>query len=82
MYVRKCVVRKINGSDINKLAAAMDTITLVNKLSTISTKYCLVADFHKSLQNTVYWLTFAVGRRVYELTSLSSLCTGVILKPG
>ena len=49
MQVRKCVVKKINGSDINKLPAAMDTIsmsiTLVNKLSTISTKHCLVDDF-------------------------------------
>ena len=57
MQVRKCVVKKINGSDINKLPAAMDTIsmsiTLVSKLSTISTKHCLVAAFQQSPQNTV-----------------------------
>ena len=44
-YVRKCLVWKINGSNINKLVAAMDTITLVKELSKISTKYCLLGDF-------------------------------------
>ena len=43
--VRKCLVWKINGSNINKLVAAMDTITLVKELSKISTKYCLLGDF-------------------------------------
>ena len=28
-HVRKCLVWKINGGNINKLVAAMDTITLV-----------------------------------------------------
>ena len=55
-YVRKCLVWKINGSNINKLVAAMDTITLVKELS-------------KVLQNTVQWVTLALGRRFYELTS-------------